>query len=130
MTERQSDAGSPAIDLRVLQDLARDAGPEAMPVLIASFVRDCAKREAEIVAAIKSKDLEALEAQSHALTSSARTFGAPVLADLTRAIEDACRNGWGDDALSRAEILPEVVTAVRQAMTEVSNRFRAADPDE
>lgn len=130
MADRQSESAASAIALDVLEELARDAGAEAMPALIASFVRDCMQREAEIAAAVESKDLALLEAQSHALTSSARTFGALVLADVTSAIEDACRKGWADDAFSRAAILPEIATAARQAMAEQSERYAAGGPHE
>ncbi len=129
-TDLNADGDSPAIDLDTLENLARDAGAEAMSAVIASFIRDRARRETEIAAAVKAKDLITLEAQSHALTSSAQTFGALALADLTRAIENECRNGWAEEALSRAAILPDVSTAVRQAMEAQSERFSAHGPDE
>lgn len=130
MTDRSSEGGASAIDFEVLEDLARDAGADAMPTLIASFVRDCTRREAEISAAADAKDLETLEAQSHALTSSARTFGALILADLTRAIEDACRQGWADDAFARAAVLPDVVADARRIMLSESERYGALGPQD
>lgn len=129
-TDRNAAGDAPAIDLDTLENLARDAGAEAMPALIASFIRDCGRREAEITAAVMAKDLIALEAQTHAMTSSAQTFGALALADLTRAIENDCRNGWAEDALSRATILSDVSTAARQAMEAHRVRFSANAPDE
>jgi len=101
-----------------------------MPALIASFMRDCARREAEIAAAVEGKDLASLELQSHALTSSAQTFGASALADLTRAIENACRRDWAEDAFSRAAILPDVAAAARLAMMAQSEHYASAGSDD
>ncbi len=122
MTDWQPASGSSAIDLSVLEELARDAGAESLSELTDSFMRDCARREAEI----EAEDMATLEAQSHALTSTARTFGVLALADLTHAVEVACRQGSADDALSRAAILPDVAAAGRQAITEQAKRYAAS----
>ena len=128
MTGRSTDSGAPVIDLETLENLARDAGAEAMPSLLASFVRDCTKRETEIIAATERKDLITLEAQSHALTSSAQTFGALTLADLTRRIERSCQDGFAETALSQAADVPELAAAVRLEMTAQINRFENDNP--
>jgi len=123
MTDRQPENGSSAIDINVLENLARDAGTEAMSALIASFTRDCEKRELEIAAAVESEDLALLEAESHALAGAAQTFGALILATLTRAIEEACRQGRSKDAFSHAATLPGAASAARHAIAVESRRY-------
>ena len=130
MADEQSYRPSAAIDPNIIEALARDAGVDAMPALIASFVRDCAQREAKISAAVELEDMAILELESHALSSSAQTFGAVSLAEIARAIEQDCRNGWLDDALSRAAALPAVASAARRAIEAESARFAEMDTEE
>ncbi|MCJ9428217.1 Hpt domain-containing protein [Kordiimonas marina] len=87
------------VDQRVLDQLAEDVGAETLPVLIASLKREIAGAQAALPEHLAAGDMEQLEIGSHALKSAARSFGAMRLGEACLALEEAARDGAGEEAL-------------------------------
>ena len=112
-TERDVDRD---LDITSLGRLAADTDPAVLPDLIRSFLADAGARREKILEATRRRDLETLEQETHALGSSAFTFGALRVHDLAREVEAACRQKDRARALRLAEALPEAIAASAAAL--------------
>ena len=79
------------VDFAQLEQLARDTDPEMVPQLLAVFLEDAYHRVELIAGAIAADDYPVITAETHALGSSAATFGLPGIFNLARACEQALR---------------------------------------
>jgi HPt (histidine-containing phosphotransfer) domain-containing protein len=94
------------LDTTVLAALLDSVGGDAVFVadLVETYLADGTDQLAEIDAAVRSGDAEALVRPAHTLKSSSRTVGANHLGELGRQIEMLGRSGstTGADALAAA----------------------------
>jgi len=87
------------VDQNVIDQLAEDVGAETLPVLIASLKREIAGAQAALPGNLAAGDKEQLEISAHALKSAARSFGAMQLGEACLALEEAARDGAGEETL-------------------------------
>lgn len=88
-----------------LDQLARDIGPEVMPMIYASCHEEIMRTASRIRRAIEQDDVALIEAEAHRLKSSARTIGLDKLADLACAAETSARDKAADLMPGKAEPL-------------------------
>ena len=88
--------GTPTLDLAPLQQLAMDVEAEMIPELVNTFIEHTKDRLKTIQQAIETNDMALLEAQFHALKSSAATFGVMRFYQLCSDLENACKNRDND----------------------------------
>jgi len=81
----------PPIDHATLIQLGEDTDPSMLPNLIGTFITHAKERFIAILEASEAKDMPAIEEESHALKSSAATFGAHRLHQLAADLEIAGR---------------------------------------
>ncbi len=129
-TRRRTDpiiaAREAVLDVEALRQLGEDAGWEAMPDLISSFLANSSTRVREVAEAVKSCDIDKIEHESHALRSSAATFGAMALHSLSGRIEDACRNGETSQALGFCRELDDARAAAAAELGDYLTAMRRA----
>jgi len=87
--------------IQALRDLSGEDDPGLFVELVHLFLEDTPSRMADLTAAFRSADSDAMERTAHALKSSAANLGAAKLAQLFREIESAGR----ERDLQRAESL-------------------------
>lgn len=93
--------GLALVDAVIVQQLTRDVGIQRLPAVLGAFVAELGRRIPLVRTAIDEHDLQLLGRESHSLKGSALTFGAPALAAVARAADDAFRRG-DDRALLEA----------------------------
>jgi PAS domain S-box-containing protein len=84
---------SQVLDINTLEQLARDTSPEMLPRMLAAFREETNSRVQAISRHLSPPAVEQLQREAHSLKSSAGTFGAFNLQQLTLELELACRNG-------------------------------------
>ena len=104
------------LDDAVLRTLAEDAGMSDVSPLLRIFITELETRHTAIIQAIENQDLNALGHESHALKSSAATFGATSLHALAVEIDGCCKKGNLSDALRQAKILIPCAEATLAAL--------------
>jgi HPt (histidine-containing phosphotransfer) domain-containing protein len=111
---------APIIDDQVLDDLRASVGGDDAFVaeLAATYVSEGAGHISEIEAAAGAADLEAIVRPAHSLKSSSASLGAARLAQISREIEFAGREG-------RAEPISGLVDSARAAWDETVLELRA-----
>lgn len=87
---------NPTLDTAPLLQLAMDVDAEMVPELVNTFIEHTKDRLKTIQQAIETKDMALLEAQSHALKSSAATFGVMRFHKLCSDLENACKSQDND----------------------------------
>lgn len=97
---REAAQEAPLFDPSGFDKLIAVAGAEAVINLADVFESQGRERLGRIVTAVEGGDLSALENETHALGSSAGTFGTIRLHILSRAAEAACVAGESEHALS------------------------------
>ncbi len=98
----------PLFDPTEFDNLIAMAGIDAVVNLADVFVSEARKRVAGIETAVNEVNLSAIEQETHALGSSAGTFGAQRIHILARAAEAACVAGDQEIALSLSRDILEV----------------------
>ncbi|MFO0333424.1 MAG: ATP-binding protein [Pseudomonadota bacterium] len=116
-----ADEASGLLDVAALDRLALDVGHERLPEMVRIFVRELAKRERRVRSARGHSDLEALARESHALKSSAATFGAARLRAVAERLNEAARDRRTGAALAAADELLAVATP---SVAALARRFR------
>lgn len=99
--------GSAAIDAGVFDGLLDVIGAEALTEVLDSCRRQFEGSQVTVAAALVARDVSLIQNLAHDLKSSALNVGLTDLGALARAVETACREGRGADALALAEGLPE-----------------------
>ena len=90
------------INLKILAQLEEDTSAEFVPKMMEVYFRETRKRFDVVDAAIRSRDLQCLKDEAHALKSSAGTMGAAALQELAKAVELACKAGNEEEAFRMA----------------------------
>ncbi len=106
--EHSGPLSEPIFSATPLQQLLADTSPSALSRLVVSFEKTTGDRIAGIVAAVAASDKMALGHESHALGSSAGTFGGQRLFAICRAIEAACMEGDLAQAMALADGIEEL----------------------
>ncbi len=110
MQHEETDQGNkplPLIDEIALAQLRADIGPEALNYSIDKFIEETTSRLQRTKQAYSEQDIKKLQLESHAIKSSALTFGAMQLHEKALAIEMACHQ----QVLSQAgEHLADIAT--------------------
>jgi len=99
---------TPLFDPTGFDKLIAVAGVDAVVSLSGVFESQGRERLGRIADAVEGGDLAAIENETHALGSSAGTFGAMRLHVLSRAAEAACVAGDSDLALSLSRDILEI----------------------
>ena len=110
------------LDESVLQQLARDTGPEILPELIKLYSQDARARVERIAEAAASRDFKTLQYEAHTLGSSAGAHGNLRLQAIARNIEACCRENNETKALEHAALITEIATASLGSLAERSTR--------
>ncbi len=98
----------PLFDPSGFDTLVVVAGVEAVVNLAGVFESEARKRITHIEAAVNGSDLSAIESATHALGSSAGTFGAQRIHILARAAEAACVEDDAELAISLSRDILEI----------------------
>lgn len=105
------------IDKEIIERLIEDATLELCPRMVGVFIKEARKRCYQIGKAAERGDKETLEHESHALKSSASTFGAKRLYYAMREIEMACKQDQLPEAVQLAAVIPNLVRESICALT-------------
>ena len=106
------------VDERVLQQLADDTDPGIIPELLQLYIEDSQKRIDIIEQAISDEDYKKIEFETHTIGSSAAAHGNMKLHLLARSIEQHCRDGNYEQALSLSTTLISVANTSYNLLTE------------
>jgi signal transduction histidine kinase/DNA-binding response OmpR family regulator/HPt (histidine-containing phosphotransfer) domain-containing protein len=109
------------LSIAVLEQLARDTDPDIVPQLLSVFLEDAYHRIELIAKAIESQNCAVIVAETHALGSSAATFGLPGIFELSRQSEQALRKSDQQTGIALAQAL---VTAAAPAFEALANYAR------
>lgn len=101
--------GAALADDGILEQLRRDAGPELVGELIASFMTETDDRLSRMRSAADSGDLGAVAIEAHAMKSSSGTFGALRLQRLGERLEAAATASDHRLASELLDALPDLV---------------------
>jgi HPt (histidine-containing phosphotransfer) domain-containing protein len=83
----------PLLDDGIIERLARDVTPEAVPGMIQVFLSETVVHSEKLKTALREQILDVVADEAHALKGSAGTFGAARLQGFAQSIEAACREG-------------------------------------
>ena len=106
------------IDNHILEELAQDVTVEMMPEMINLFITETDKRLKRVVLAGQRKDLVQIALESHAIKSSAATFGAVHLATKISQLETECLQGNMNNSLA---LVTQVEEISKKTMTVIHN---------
>jgi len=96
------------IDNTLLQELANDVSEEMMPEMIDLFISETDKRLKRIKSAAHRQDLKLIALESHALKSTAATFGAIYLSTVFTQLEVQSRQGNIKNSLTLAKQVDQI----------------------
>jgi two-component system capsular synthesis sensor histidine kinase RcsC len=111
-----ANAGGDALSPSLLEQLEQDVGAELFADLLQRFARELQARCSRLSTAALDNDRHALERESHALKSAARSYGAGAVADVAAAIESYARDDRAAAAALLVQTLPELATAAQQSI--------------
>jgi CheY-like chemotaxis protein len=101
-----------SFDRMALRRLREEVGVTRFVRLLGAFGEEIHRRADHVRWAMESGDGRLLEVQSHALSTSASTFGQPGLAQLARGVERECRaNGGMAPSQSARQLLQAIASA-------------------
>jgi CheY-like chemotaxis protein len=116
-TTQASGDQSKLIDEKALQTLGEDTSPDLVPRMIEVFVDELRMRASSIQAGIDGSDVARLAKEAHALKSSAATYGAIVVAETARRVDQACKDGDRTQAMTQAQALLDSVEPTVSALS-------------
>lgn len=108
--------GNSHLDQTAMQELRNIMGGD-FALLVQTFVRDSAQRIEAIRSGVHAADAEMLRRAAHSFKGSAANMGAPRLADICRALEEAGRLGEPAGAHALVEELVLEYGAVERELT-------------
>jgi PAS domain S-box-containing protein len=114
----ENDLYNNLIDNHILAELAHDVTEEMMPEMIDLFIAETDKRLKRVVLAGQRKDLAQIALESHALKSSAATFGAVHLATKISQLETECLQGNMNSSLA---LVTQVEEISKKTLTVIHN---------
>jgi HPt (histidine-containing phosphotransfer) domain-containing protein len=114
------DQDVPLLDDGVIEQLAKDVTPDAVPAMIRTFVSEAVAHAEKLNQALGAAAMGTVEDEAHTLKSCAGTFGAARLQTLASDIEGACRQGNQQMA---EELGGGVDTLVQQTLSAYRERF-------
>jgi len=114
------------LDISTLEQLARDTSPELLPSMLAAFRTEAASRVQAISEHLTPPAVEQLQREAHSLKSSAGTFGAFDLQQLTLEMELACRSGQLDHIEETARSITEAWDRVSIALDHYLSNTKTA----
>ena len=116
------------IDHIALQNLADDTSPELVPRMAQIFVTELRDRAQQLHSGAERNDWSCLAAQAHALKSSGATYGAVVIADHARALDEACKAGEHQTAMTHTQLLLAAVEpSIREMQQHPLTQMQAED---
>ncbi len=108
----------PLIDAAAFESLARDAGVDAMPALVAMIQSETEQRVERMQQAYAEGDAQQLVMEAHTLKSSVGTYGAARLQRLAEQIEAQAKSGQLDEGAALMAQLPDLSHRSMLAMVE------------
>jgi HPt (histidine-containing phosphotransfer) domain-containing protein len=105
------------MDLHTLSGLEHETSRKLLAEIIAIFIRETGERMAALREAAKQQDLAAIVAESHAIKSSAGTFGALLLQETANRVEMLGRQGKQVEAIALIDSVEEVTQRTVQLYT-------------
>jgi len=117
ITDKADDDNSGLMDLHTLTGLEQETSAELLAEIIAIFTRETGERMTALREAAKQQDLEAIVAESHAIKSSAGTFGALLLHEAANRVEVLGRQGKQVEAIALIDSVEEVTQRTVQLYT-------------
>jgi PAS domain S-box-containing protein len=111
------------VSLDALRDIASHTRPAVMPRLIDGFLADSRERIDRLLKAADADDFAQLEAEAHALVSSAGTFGALALAQDLQSIEMECKQQNFERAKDLCGTLASTATQSFEAIAAARSLF-------
>lgn len=82
----------PLLDVTIIEQLAEDTSPEALPKMLHLFIDEIITRSTRLQDDVVSHAWDNMENEAHTLKSCAGTFGALELQSIAKLIEAACRD--------------------------------------
>ena len=117
-----SEVSGTALDLSAIENLRNQIGGDEsdLIMLVQSFLTHGSTLCEAMSQAVQSSDGKALYRAAHTMKSSARDFGANVLADLSKELEGHAQN---DNFELAAELIPPMSDSFRQVEQQLSGMF-------
>ncbi|MFQ5783771.1 MAG: response regulator [Alphaproteobacteria bacterium] len=109
------------LDSAVLSDLETTLGETVIRDLASQQIKDTRARLERIRAAVEKGDVASLRQEAHDLNSTFGAFGAHLVCERARAVETACRQERGDEALA---LVPELERVVGDAVSALEACYR------
>lgn len=123
-----TDGHTAYIDDIALQNLADDTSIELVPRMAQVFITELRDRADRLRSGAEHSDLSRLAAEAHALKSSGATYGAVVIANHARRIDEACKSGDHETAMEHASaLLAAVEPSIRAMQQHPLARIKAED---
>lgn len=115
------------LDLAAIDQLARDAGSEALAPMFRTFIDEMADRIKKMRAAVEGADTALIGSESHALKSSAATFGFQEVATLAAQINSAIHDGELTTVAASFQMLE---TAAKSSVEAIRNEWHRLIPQD
>jgi len=122
-------AQPPLVDEEVLAQLARDTSPQVVPELLIFYIDDARKLLNKIADATRERDFANLEFHSHTLGSSSGAHANARLHVAARRIEQLCRGGEHEQALTLAGELPAIAEQSLAELSATAERLASANKE-
>ncbi|MEE8340109.1 MAG: response regulator, partial [Xanthomonadales bacterium] len=119
--------GRELMDLGVIAVMERETSCELVKEIIGVFVHETSEHLLALRKAGEAADTTAMVAEAHAIKSSAGTFGALQLQDVSSTVEVLGRQGKQAEAIAAIKVLGEVA---EQTILLFSSRFSVAPGDQ
>jgi len=96
--------------------LARDVGTERLAAVLGAFNEELVRRTPVLRAALEAADVAVIGRESHSIKGSALTFGAAALGQAARRVNDACRAGDAETAITGSRDMLALMPQTRDAV--------------
>ncbi|MFZ8990537.1 MAG: response regulator, partial [Pseudohongiellaceae bacterium] len=109
------------LDHQVIDQLIKDVGEEMIPIIMGAFFKEIHRRCHSIDELLKTKNIEQIGEEAHAMKSSSSGLGAIRLSHAAKDVEYANREARSEDVL---ELAAHLKPLAMQCLQELRERFK------
>jgi len=109
------------LDKNILEKLVLDTSAEVLPDMIGIFLQELDKREKNLKQALLKKDFNQVAEEVHALKSSAGTYGAKKMQNLTIKIDSLCKHS---NHVEVEKLLNDLMPIIQESKKKYSDVFQ------
>jgi HPt (histidine-containing phosphotransfer) domain-containing protein len=97
------------LDTAELDKLAAETSPDIVPIVVEEYLKELSGRLEQALTAMRARNVDDLKKVTHAIAGASASTGACRLRDVAKYIELDCLAGDHDQALDRANELPDLI---------------------